>query len=122
MLGLTAYEALLNHIQLGASWEGFVIEQIAANVQEGIQLYFYRTQHGAECDLILERNGKVSAAIEIKHGSSPKVSKGFRISMEDTTAAHGYIIGNGAETYDIEEGITITNAPDFINNILPKLQ
>ncbi|MBX3242687.1 MAG: ATP-binding protein [Chitinophagaceae bacterium] len=121
LLGLATYEALLNHVQLGASWEGFVIEQIAGNVKEDIQLFFYRTQHGAECDLLLERNGKVLAAIEIKHGSSPKAGKGFRISMDDTGAAGGYIIGNGEETYKMEEKITITNVSDFIKNILPAL-
>ncbi|HET8572389.1 MAG TPA: ATP-binding protein [Edaphocola sp.] len=121
LLGLTDYEALLTHIQLGASWEGFVIEQIAGNVKEDMQLFFYRTQHGAECDLLLERNGKVLAAIEIKHGSSPGISKGFRISMQDTGAAHGYIIGNGRETYKTEEKITIANLPSFLKNILPGL-
>lgn len=121
LLGLTNYEALLNHVQLGASWEGFVIEQIAGNIKEDVQVYFYRTQHGAECDLLLERNGKVLAAIEIKHGSSPKVSKGFRISMEDTEAAHGFIIGNGEATYNVEEKITITHLSHFLKNILPNL-
>lgn len=121
LLGLTNYEALLNHVQLGASWEGFVIEQIAGNIKEDVQVYFYRTQHGAECDLLLERNGKVLAAIEIKHGSSPKVSKGFRISMEDTEAAHGFIIGNGEATYNVEEKITVTHLRHFLKNILPNL-
>ena len=121
LLGLTNYEALLNHVQLGASWESFVIEQIAGNIKEDVQVYFYRTQHGAECDLLLERNGKILAAIEIKHGSSPKVSKGFRISMEDTEAAHGFIIGNGEGTYNIEEKITITHLSHFLKNILPNL-
>jgi predicted AAA+ superfamily ATPase len=121
LLGLATTEALLNHIQLGASWEGFVIEQIAGNLKEDVQVYFYRTQQGAECDLLLEKNGQVVAAIEIKHGHHPAVSKGFRISMEDTGAKHGYIIGNGANTFKAAEGVTITNLPYFLTTILPEL-
>ncbi|PVD52305.1 ATPase [Terrimonas sp.] len=121
LLGLATTEALLNHIQLGASWEGFVIEQIAGNLKEDVQVYFYRTQQGAECDLLLEKNGQVVAAIEIKHGHHPAVGKGFRISMEDTRAKHGYIIGNGADTFKADEGVTITNLPYFLTTILPEL-
>lgn len=121
LLGLATTEALLNHIQLGASWEGFVIEQIAGNLKEDVQVYFYRTQQGAECDLMLEKNGQVVAAIEIKHGHHPAVGKGFRISMEDTRAKHGYIIGNGADTFKADEGVTITNLPYFLTTILPEL-
>lgn len=121
LLGLTTYESLLHHASLGASWEGFVIEQIAANLKDDVQVWFYRTQQGAECDLLLERNGKVKAAIEIKHGSSPKLSKGFRIAMEDTDATQGYIIGNGKETYQIEDGITITHIAHFLKHILPEI-
>ena len=121
LLGLDTYEALIHHIQVGASWEGFVIEQIANNAAAGMQPWFYRTQQAAECDLLLEKNDKVVAAIEIKHGSSPGISKGFRISMQDTGAAHGYIIGNGEETYKAEEHITITNLPHFLHSILDTL-
>lgn len=121
LLGLSTYDSLLNHVHLGASWEGFVIEQIAANLKEEVKTWFYRTQQGAECDLLLEHNGNILAAIEIKHGVSPKISKGFRISMEDTKAAHGFIIGNGTDTYKMEEDITITNLNYFLNNLLPAL-
>jgi len=118
LLGLHTYEALLNHVQVGASWEGFVIEQIINNLGDDIQPWFYRTQQGAECDLLLEKNGKVIAIIEIKHGVAPRPGKGFRICMEDTKAAHGYIIGNGEEPYEAEERITITNLPAFLQNPL----
>lgn len=119
LLGLTSFEALFNHIILGASWEGFVIEQIVANLKEDFQPYFYRTQHGAECDLLLEFNGKILAAIEIKHSSNPSVSKGFRISMEDTRAEQGFIICNVATNYKADENITVTNLAHFLSEILP---
>lgn len=121
LLGLDTYETVVNHFMVGASWEGFVIEQLINSFEAERQFYFYRTHQGAECDLLIEKNGEVLAAIEVKFGTNPRIEKGFRISMEDTSAKEGFIIGNGEETYKVEENITITNLKHFINNIIPKL-
>lgn len=121
LLGLHTYEALLNHVQMGASWDGFVTEQVVNNLGDDIQPWFYRTQQGTECDLLPEKNGKVIAIIEIKHGVAPRPGKGFRICREDTEAAHGYIIGTGESTYEAEEKITITNLNAFLKQIMPGL-
>lgn len=121
LLGLDSYESILNHIIVGNSWEGFVIEQIINSYEEERQFWFYRTHQGAECDLLIEKNGEVLAAIEIKFGTSPSVSKGFHISMEDTGAKQGFIIGNGEETYKIEEKITVTNLNHFVKEFIPTL-
>jgi uncharacterized protein len=121
LLGLHAEESLLTNVHVGASWEGFVIEQIINALPFDIQAWFYRTQQGAECDLLLERNGNIIAAIEIKRSAHPTISKGFRISMEDTGAKAGYIIGNGKETFKVAPAIFITNIADFLNTILPEM-
>jgi hypothetical protein len=121
LLGLNSHESLINHIQLGSSWEGFVVEQISNNLPLDVKPWFYRTLQGAESDMILEKNGKVIAALEIKHSSGPKLSKGFRIAMTDTATAKGYLIGNSPDTYKIDPNITVTNLRAFIENILPTL-
>jgi predicted AAA+ superfamily ATPase len=121
LLGLQTFESVINHVQMGASWEGFVIEQIIHNLERSIQPWFYRTQQGAECDILLERNGKVIAAIEIKHGSSPKASKGFRVAIQDTGASAAYIIGNADNTFKIDDTITITNLSHFLTEVLHRL-
>ncbi len=107
--------------QVGASWEGFVIEQIINVVQDKAQVFFYRTQQGAECDLILEKNNEILAAIEIKYSSAPQISKGFRISITDTNAKQGFIIAKTNETYKIEDNITVTNLAFFLKEILPNI-
>lgn len=115
---------LLDDPQVGASWEGFVIEQIIEEMQNTMinsQPYFYRTQQGAECDLIIEHNNKVKAAIEIKISSAPQISKGFRITMTDTNAQHGFVIAKTNETYKVEENITVTSLNTFLKVFLPKL-
>jgi predicted AAA+ superfamily ATPase len=58
LLGLVIWEAVLAHPVAGASWEGFVIEQLLAAAPHA-DASFYRTSHGAEADLVLRwRNGK----------------------------------------------------------------
>ncbi len=115
---------LLDDPQVGASWEGFVIEQIIEAMQHTLidaKPYFYRTQQGAECDLILEHNNQVKAAIEIKFSSAPQISKGFRITMVDTNAQEGFIIAKTNETYKVEANITVTSLSKFLTDFLPKL-
>ena len=101
-----------------------MIEQIIETMQSVLmdgQAYFYRTQQGAECDLIIEHNGKVKAAIEIKISSAPQISKGFRITMADTNAQQGFVIAKTNETYKVEENITVTSLKTFLQDILPQL-
>lgn len=111
---------LMDDPQVGASWEGFVIEQIIASTQENMRPYFYRTQQGAECDLVLERNGVVEAAIEIKFSTAPSIGKGFRIALEDLKAKRAFVIGKVNESYLISEEITVCDLASFLNNYLPK--
>lgn len=119
LLGLNDHAGLINHVQVGASWEGFVVEQIMNSAHKELQPWYYRTQHGAECDLLLERNGKIVAAVEIKLGANPKASKGFYISMDDTEAKQGFIIGTGSEIFKTRNNITVCNLATFIKEILP---
>ncbi|MBK7939220.1 MAG: ATP-binding protein [Lewinellaceae bacterium] len=77
LLRIRDYDTLLGHPGLGASWEGYVIEQIIRVTQRKWEYYFYRTQHGAEADLVLVRpDGKIYC-IEVKFSSAPVLGKGF---------------------------------------------
>jgi uncharacterized protein len=76
--GIMFEKDLIDNPQIGASMKGFVIKQIIGTMQKILideQAYFYLTQQRAECDLIIEHNGKVKAAIEIKISSAPQTRK-----------------------------------------------
>ncbi len=118
---ITTLSQLMDDPQVGASWEGFVIEQIIAASQETCTPYFYRTQQGAECDLVLEKNGVIKAAIEVKLSTAPVVEKGFRISIEDLKAEQAFVIGRVNETYQVSEKIRILNLEAFLTSYLPQL-
>jgi hypothetical protein len=98
-----------------------VVEQISNALPMGFKPFFYRTVQGAESDMVLEKNGKVVALIEIKHSTVPKLNKGFRIAMEDTKSPVGFLIGKSKETYKIEKNITVTKLESFISSLLPSL-
>lgn len=108
LLGLADLDAILSHPVAGASWEGFVVEQLLAAAPEA-EASFYRTSHGAEADLVLTlRNGDVWV-VEIKRSSAPTVSKGFHLAAADVGASRKLLVAPVASTYPLREGIEVMN-------------
>jgi predicted AAA+ superfamily ATPase len=106
LLNLTTLDDLLGHPVVGASWEGFVIEQILSAIPEGVSPWFYRTSAGAEIDLVLEIDGKTKFAVEIKKSTVPSVSKGFYLGCQDIKASHKFIVYAGKEKFPIASDVT----------------
>lgn len=108
LLGLTNLESVLGHPVAGASWEGFVIEQLLAAAPHA-EASFYRTAHGAEADLVLGfRNGE-TWVVEIKRASAPTVSKGFHVAAADVSAIRKLLIAPVAAPYPMRDGIEAMN-------------
>jgi len=99
LLNIPNLDSLLSYPLAGASWEGFVIENILSVAPSYVRPYFYRTSGGAEIDLVLELEFNEVWAIEIKRSTSPKVSKGFYEGCEDVRATKRFIVYNGTETF-----------------------
>lgn len=117
LTGVDSMDALINQLLVGPSWEGLVIEQIIATLREEYEYYFYRTHQGAECDLLLVKNGVVKTAIEIKNTLSPKLSKGMQISMEDTGAEKGVIICRISDGYPLSEKVRAVGLREFLKEV-----
>jgi len=115
LTGIDSMSSLQNLVLVGASWEGFVIEQIIDTFGELYEYYFYRTHQGAECDLLLLKNGKVETAIEIKNTLAPRITKGLQISMEDTGAEHGFVICRIEEGYPLSQKVKAVGLREFLN-------
>lgn len=115
LAGVESLEALQNQVMIGASWEGFVIEQIIDTFRDEYEYYFYRTHQGAECDLLLVKNGVVKMAIEIKNTLSPKLTKGVQISMEDTGAREGLVICRIEEGFPLSERVRAVGLRQFLS-------
>jgi len=121
LLNIPDYDALRGHPVVGASWEGYVIEQIYQKLPAGLELFYYRTQAGAECDLLLVQGITPLACIEIKLSNAPAISKGFISSLEDLQPKYRYLITPDSDTYKAGNDIIITNLGDFLRQQLPAL-
>lgn len=105
LLGIGDIEALAGHPVVGASWEGFVIENLISCVPPRTEAYFYRTNAGAEIDLILKfRTGEIWA-VEIKRGLSPSLTKGFHSALADVNPGKSFVVYGGEDRFKLKPGI-----------------
>ena len=107
LLGIGDYNELAGHPVIGASWEGFVIENLLSVVPDRSSASFYRTSAGAEIDLVLDLPGRAGRwAIEIKRALSAKPGKGFYQACEDIQPDKSFVVYAGTERYPVSEGMT----------------
>ncbi|MFH1798815.1 MAG: ATP-binding protein [Candidatus Omnitrophota bacterium] len=104
---------LFSHPIFGQSWESFVVEQILSSIKN-LSSYFYRNSNGNEIDLILEKKNKL-IAVEIKGSSSPEVTKGFYIAIEELKINDAWIIAPVNDKYQISELINVSPLTEFIS-------
>lgn len=116
LLGLENLDALLGHPVAGASWEGFVIENLLAVAPQGAQAHFYRTSAGAEIDLVLEFGNELWA-IEIRRTTAPTLSKGFYNACEDIEPTAKWVVYAGEDTYPLKEDITVISLPELMTKL-----
>ena len=108
LLGIPDTDYLLGHPVAGASWEGFVIETLIRAAPDSLSPPgFYRTATGVEIDLILEVPGPRTWAIEIKRGLAPRISKGFRIALDDVKPDRAFVVYGGDDRYPVGAGIEV---------------
>ena len=106
LLGLPTLEAVLAHPVAGQSWEAHVLEQLIAAAPQAAAS-FYRTSHGAECDLVLTAPGGQTWACEVKRSSAPSVSRGFHEAANDVGASRRLLIAPVANPYPAKGGIEV---------------
>lgn len=104
LLGLESYGELLGHPKLGASWEGFAIEQILS-VLGSRSAWFWGTHSGAELDLLVTVKGK-RYGFEFKHSDAPGVTRSMKVALEDLSLEHLWVVYPGQESYRIDDKIT----------------
>ncbi len=117
LLNLTTLDDLLGHPVVGASWEGFVLENLLSCLPTGVTPWFYRTSAGAEVDLVIEKNSKERFAIEIKRSQAPSVSKGFHLGCEDIKATKRFIVYPGKERFPVTKDIMAIPILDMMDEL-----
>jgi hypothetical protein len=104
--GIRTEQELLLHPRSGASWEGFVIEEvIKATVPD--EVYFWATHSGAELDLLLLKNGK-RIGVECKRVDAPRLTPSMRTALADLNLSKLLVIYPGPHSYPLAENIHAT--------------
>lgn len=106
LLGIRNEEELDIHPKLGSFWEGFAIEEVCRQMEAAPEnCYFWKTQSGAELDLLILKDGR-RIGFEIKYTDYPKITRSMRIASEDLKLDHLYVIFPGKESFPLDERIT----------------
>ena len=104
LLGIGSPKHLLTHPKCGASWEGYVIEEVIRAVDPD-EAFFWATHNGAEIDLVLRKNGRLFG-VECKRADAPKLTPSMRIALEDLKLERISVVFPGRGRYSIADRVS----------------
>ncbi|MCX6841710.1 MAG: ATP-binding protein [candidate division WOR-3 bacterium] len=117
LLAIADLDGLLAHPVLGASWEGFVIENLLSVAPAGLMGYYYRTSGGAEIDLLLVFPDGERWAVEVKRSLKPKLERGFHEACADLKPARRFLVYPGAERYPLAADVEVIPLPELAGEV-----
>lgn len=106
LLGLATVRDLQGHPIAGASWEGFVVEQVLAHLPADAYVGFYRTAAGAEIDLVIEHRSR-RVGVEIKFSAAPKPTKGFWQAADDLHLDKAFVMAPVERAFALSPGVDV---------------
>ena len=114
LLNVTTLDDLAGHPIVGASWEGWVLEQIHQLLGARWHLSFYRTAMGAEMDIVAEC-GRRRLGFEVKFSASPTLTRGFWTAVQDLAPERTYVIAPVQMSYPLAENVEVRPAAELPN-------
>lgn len=113
LLGIGNQELLQRHIKVGASWEGFALEQMIRQLSPDVgAFHFWATHSGAELDLLWEKNGKRYGA-EFKYGDAPTLTRSMQSAKESLELEHLWVVCPAGRGYGLADGISVVALEDW---------
>lgn len=101
LLGMGSFTALEAHPKLGASWEGFALEQVLRLTGDR-EAWFWNTQGGAELDLLVFVNGQ-RLGFEFKYADAPVVTKSLNVARNDLKLKRAFVVCPGSKSYPLND-------------------
>ncbi|MCY2993412.1 MAG: ATP-binding protein [Planctomycetota bacterium] len=101
LLGIPSFASLESHPKLGASWEGFALEEVL-RVTGDREAYFWNTQGGAELDLLVFVHGE-RFGFEFKYADAPAVTKSLQVAHSDLQLRQVFLVHPGTKTYALND-------------------
>jgi len=105
LLQVADLHALLGHPKLGASWEGFALEQLLI-LLDSQDTYYWATHAGAELDLLVMRGGR-RYGFEFKYADAPRTTRSMHVAIHDLRLDHLWVIHPGTKSWPAAERITM---------------
>ena len=111
LLNLPDLHALSGHPRVGASWEGFALEEFLRIVKPP-EAFFWATYNGIEVDLFFLHRGH-RYAVEAKFNDAPKITRSIQTALRDLALDHLWIIYPGEQKYPVHEKTTVCPLRDI---------
>ena len=105
LLGIKTEADILRHPSCGASWEGYVIEEVIRSIEPD-DVYYWATHNGAEIDLVLFKDGRMYG-VEVKRADAPAMTPSMRIALEDLKLERIAVIYPGEKSYELHKKISV---------------
>lgn len=115
LLGVRSLHEVTGHPKLGASWEGFALEQLLA-ILGTRDAYFWATHGGAELDLLLMLRGK-RYGVEFKYADAPRPTRSMHQAMEDLRLEHLWIVYPGSSRYEVADRMSVAPLPEVARRL-----
>jgi uncharacterized protein len=103
LLGIRNEKELLRHPKCGASWEGYVVEEVLRSAMPD-QAYFWATHQGAEIDIVMVKNGRMFG-VECKRVDAPTMTPSLRIALDDLSLERIAVVYPGPQRYAISDRV-----------------
>jgi hypothetical protein len=112
LLGITNRLALENHPKVGASWEGYAVEEALKSFRPD-EAYYWATYNGAELDLLLFKNGR-RIGVECKRADAPTLTPSMRTALTDLKLDHLYVLYPGDRAYSLGKKVEVVPLAKFV--------
>ena len=103
LLGIANERDLLTHPKIGASWEGYVIEEVLSALQAD-DAWFWATHQGAEIDLLVQKNGQI-LGVECKRTDAPRMTSSIRIALTDLKLDRVIVVYPGDRRFSLADQV-----------------
>lgn len=119
LLNLRTGVDIQSHPKVGASWEGFLLDQLIRRLgADSQECFFWATHSGAELDLLVVR-GKIRLGFEIKRTSAPQLTPSIRIAIDDLGLKTAFIIHAGENSFPLSGQVRAIAASRLLEDIKP---
>ena len=112
LLGIVNRRTLEHHPKVGASWEGYAVEEVLKAFRPD-NAYYWATHNGAEIDLVLFKNGR-RIGVECKRGDAPVLTPSMRIALADLKLDQLFVVYPGEKKYSLGKNVEVIPLPEFV--------